>query len=133
MSKAKNSSKVINWIAGGALAYFIGTAIAGAIKRKRESTNGIGDLTTWNKQHLANYFERAMWGGIVVVNMGVTDERGYYPVDFHTSDNKFRYPNFTYLISPNNIEYLKELCRIYHCGFKVEHDDSVWYPNLHKA
>lgn len=42
MSKAKNSSKVINWIAGGALAYFIGTAIAGAIKRKRESTNGIG-------------------------------------------------------------------------------------------
>lgn len=44
MSKAKNSSKVINWIAGGALAYFIGTAIAGAIKRKRKSTNGVGNM-----------------------------------------------------------------------------------------
>lgn len=37
----KNSSTTINWIAGAAAVYFIGSAIAGAIKR-RKATNGIG-------------------------------------------------------------------------------------------
>ena len=36
------SANIINWIAGIGAAYFIGSAIAGAIKRKRESTEGIG-------------------------------------------------------------------------------------------
>ena len=44
MSKVKNSSKVINWITGAAAAYFVGSAIAGAIKRKHESTNGVGKV-----------------------------------------------------------------------------------------
>lgn len=39
--KAKDINKAINWISGAAAAYFIGTAIAGAIK-KRKATNGIG-------------------------------------------------------------------------------------------
>lgn len=37
---SKNSSKTLNWIIGGAAAYFVGSAIAGAIKRKR--IEGIG-------------------------------------------------------------------------------------------
>ena len=39
--KAKDINKAINWISGAAAAYFIGTAIAGAIK-KRRSIEGIG-------------------------------------------------------------------------------------------
>ena len=42
MSKAAKINKAINWGIWIAGAYFIGTAIAGAIKRKREGTNGIG-------------------------------------------------------------------------------------------
>ena len=38
---SKNSSKALNWIAGGIAAYFVGSAIAGAIKRKN-ATSGIG-------------------------------------------------------------------------------------------
>lgn len=40
--KAKDINKIINWgtIAFGA--YFIGSAIAGAIKRKKEGASGIG-------------------------------------------------------------------------------------------
>lgn len=37
---AKNSSKTINWICAGIAAYFIGTAIAGAVKRRK----GIGKV-----------------------------------------------------------------------------------------
>ena len=44
MSKANKINKAIDWIAIGGTAYFIGIAIAGAIKRKREQngTSGIG-------------------------------------------------------------------------------------------
>ena len=45
MSKAQKISKAIDWIAYAAGAYFVGTAIAGAIKKHREKnsgTNGIG-------------------------------------------------------------------------------------------
>lgn len=38
---SKNSSTTINWICGAAAAYFIGSAISGAIKRRR-SIEGIG-------------------------------------------------------------------------------------------
>lgn len=42
---SKNSGTAINWITGAAAAYFIGTAIAGAIKRKREQgAGGIGSI-----------------------------------------------------------------------------------------
>ena len=47
--KAKDINKAINWGLGFSAAYFIGTAIAGAIKKHRESgANGIG--ATRNKQ-----------------------------------------------------------------------------------
>ena len=111
---------------GAVVLYFLG-------KRKKESTSGIGDLTAWNKRHLYNYFESSMWGGRVEVNTGSVDDRGYYPVDFYTDKNG-RFANFTYLISPNNIEYLKELCRIYHCDFEIVNEDvSWWWPNTHKV
>ena len=45
MSKAAKINKAIDWIAYAAGAYFVGTAIAGAIKKHREKnsgTNGIG-------------------------------------------------------------------------------------------
>ena len=38
------SDKIINWIAAAGALYFVGTAIAGAIKRKREGVEGIGKL-----------------------------------------------------------------------------------------
>lgn len=44
MSKAAKINKAINWGIWIAGAYFIGTAIAGAIKRKREGINGIGKV-----------------------------------------------------------------------------------------
>lgn len=44
MSKAAKINKAINWGIWIAGAYFIGTAIAGAIKRRREGTNGIGKV-----------------------------------------------------------------------------------------
>lgn len=40
--KAKQVNKIINYGIGISAAYFIGSAIAGAIKRKRESTSGVG-------------------------------------------------------------------------------------------
>ena len=135
MSKASKINKAIDYIALAGGAYFAAITIAGAIKRKRaqsDPTSGIGDLTAWNKRHLADYFERSMWGGMVVVNLGAIDKRGYFPVDFHTSDHRFKYPNFTYLVSPKNINYLKDLCRIYHCAFKVE-DGEADYPNVYKV
>lgn len=44
MSKANKINKAIDWIAIGGTAYFVGIAIAGAIKRKRaqQGTSGIG-------------------------------------------------------------------------------------------
>ena len=44
MSKANKINKAIDWIAIGSTAYFVGIAIAGAIKRKRtqQGTSGIG-------------------------------------------------------------------------------------------
>lgn len=43
MSKAQKINKAINWIVGATLAYFVGSAIAGAVKRRKEqSMNGIG-------------------------------------------------------------------------------------------
>ena len=39
---SKNSNKTLNWIIGGAAAYFIGSAIIGAVKRK--SVSGIGKV-----------------------------------------------------------------------------------------
>lgn len=42
MIKQKRINKAIQWITLGATAYFVGSAIAGAIKRKREGVTGIG-------------------------------------------------------------------------------------------
>ena len=42
MSKRDKIQVAMNWAAGAAAAYFVGSAIAGAIKRKREATSGIG-------------------------------------------------------------------------------------------
>ena len=113
----------------------LGIAVAGAaavwFAKRHFGIFGIGDLTAWNKRHLADYFERDMWGGMVVVNTGAVDDRGYYPVDFYT-DKLRAYPNFTYLVSPKNIDYLKELCRLYHCKFTIEHGDAD-YPNVHRV
>ena len=42
MSKAAKINKAINWLVGGTLAYFIGTAIAGAVKRRKEQQGASG-------------------------------------------------------------------------------------------
>ena len=58
MSKAQKIDKAIGWLTIAGAAYFVGTAIAGAIKRKRETTSGIGATTpTYSKQRLNAYIQ----------------------------------------------------------------------------
>ena len=127
MSKAKNSSKVINWIAGGALAYFIGTAIAGAIKRKRESTNGIGDIPAWNKGHIDNYFYKYINRIPDEVQVWLTDrnDKGYVYVQFIHNDIATR----VFYLSEENVAYLSELCDEYNVEFNAW-DGRCWIPSL---
>lgn len=90
---------------------------------------GIGDLTTWNKRHLANFFERNMWNDRVLVYIKNRDDRGNIPVEFIYGGH--RYVGSACVISPNNIEYLKDLCRIYNCEYIEMVRDVYYYPNIH--
>ena len=95
-------------------------------------TSGIGDLTAWNKRHLDNFFERNMWGDRVVVYITYEDDRGYIPVDFKYAGHN--YAGASCVVSPNNLDYLKELCRTYNCSYLEVSDWPGFFPNLqHKA
>ena len=109
-----------------------GIAIVSHMERQArgtKGTSGIGDLTAWNKRNLGDFFERTMWNDKVVVNKGAQDDRGYYPVDFIYGGHKFA--GMSCLVSPNNIDYLKELCRIYNCEY-IEMRGGAYYPNVHE-
>ena len=67
---SKNSSKTLNWIVGGIGAYFIGSAIAGAIKRKN-ATSGIGAVRK-QPRRIWSEVEQAQRAGI-----DLTDKEGY--------------------------------------------------------
>ena len=69
MAKDK-SANIINWIAGAGALFFIGSAIAGAIKRKREGVEGIGTLR--NKRRIWSEVEDAQRAGI-----DLSDPTGY--------------------------------------------------------
>ena len=96
----------------------IAAAAVGAwlIAKKKQSVSGIGDLTAWNKRHLQDFFERTMWGDLVTLYIAYEDERGYIPVGFTYGGHN--YEGNMCLISPNNIDYLKELCKMYNCVLK---------------
>ena len=127
MSKTKNSSKVINWIAGGALAYFVGTAIAGAIKRKRESTNGIGYTQGYaSRKRILSYFDYPEL--INAVSIDTTVRKGKY-VDA-VIYFKYRMPA-GFWISPEDARWLSELCDRCDVEFDVWNGNEH-IPTLHK-
>lgn len=98
------------------LAALAAGALALSRSWKKSGVSGIGDLTSWNKRHLQNFFERAMYGGLVTLYIAYEDERGYIPVGFTYGGHN--YEGSMCLISPNNIDYLKELCDTYKCYLK---------------
>ena len=106
MSKTKNSSKVINWIAGGALAYFVGTAIAGAIKRKRQGTNGIGYANTPNYSlSLLNRYLSCNTITDVQVVLNDTNRYGHYYVLCGDEQG-----GRDFYLSARNIPYFRAYC-----------------------
>lgn len=120
----KKSSKIALGVAAGAAALVL-------LKKKKEgSVAGIGDLTAWNKKHLADYLDRAFLDE-VIVNSAFEDEKGYVPVDF-ISDG---FVNFTYKISPGNINYLHKLCDTYGVKFVLVNDKyrHINIPDLHRV
>lgn len=130
--KAKDINTAINWGAGLTVAYFIGTAIAGAIKKHRSQSgaNGIGDLTAWNKRHLEDFFENHLRLSKVIVDIAYRDDRGYIPVAFNNDDG---FSMDFCVVSPNNIPYLKKLCLIYNVKYVEIKGDAAYFPNLHRV
>lgn len=113
MSKAKNSSSVINWIVGAAAAYFTGSAIVGAIKRKRtQGTSGIGDLPVWNKRRIYDWFayehfnypEKIVASRPYYVNDGEVEIASY-------SDKDSRFETRDFAIKEKDLDWLKHLCK----------------------
>ena len=114
---AKNSSATINWIVGGIAAYFVGSAIAGAIRRSK-GTSGIGDVPVWNKGHIRNWFayEHYNYPEKIIVNIS---NRPYYINDgcwevysYANRDAKHSY-NRTFSIREKDVDYLREMCKKY--------------------
>lgn len=118
--KAKDINKAINWGLGFSAAYFIGTAIAGAIKKHRESgANGIGDIPAWNSNHIHNFlaYEHYGYPYRIVIDPMYQDHLGRKLVEAYPDDG--RYSSRTFWVNKKNEEYLIELCKRY--GVKVEY------------
>ena len=107
MIKQKQINKAIQWGTVGAMAYFIGSAIAGAIKRKREQgTSGIGWAQAYaSRNRLAPYFNGDYLISKVVVDL--TGRKGTYAdvtIYFYG-----RMP-IGYWVSMEDVKWLAELC-----------------------
>lgn len=123
---AKNSSTTINWIVGGIAAYFVGSAIAGAIRRSK-GTSGIGNIPAWNKRHIDNYFFNYINRIPDEVQVWLTDrnEKGYAYVQFIVNGVVIR----GFYLSEENIAYLSELCDKYNVEFEAW-DGKYWIPSM---
>ena len=115
MIKQKQLNKVVQWGTIGTMAYFIGSAIAGAIKRKRaQGTNGIGDLPVWNKRRIYDWFayEHFNYPEKIVAS------RPYYVNDGEVaiasySDKDSRFETRGFAIKEKDLDWLKHLCEEY--------------------
>ena len=119
--KAKDINKAINWGLGFTAAYFIGTAIAGAIKKHREQSgaSGIGDIPAWNKNHIRSYISmNNMWlPDRVIIDPIYLDHLGRKLVQCYVGDS--RIDSRTFWVNRENEEYLIKLCNRF--GIKVEY------------
>ena len=128
MSKANKINKAIDWIAIGSTAYFVGLAIAGAIKRKREQgTSGIGWAQAYaSRNRILSYFDYPQL--IDKVDMDLTEKKGKY-VDA-TVYFKHRMPAM-FWISPDDARWLSSLCDKYDVEFNAW-NGNTYLPTLHK-
>lgn len=106
MSKAQKIDKAIGWLTIAGAAYFVGTAIAGAIKRKRETTSGIGYAGTPNYTlGLLNRYLSSHEIFDVQVVLNDRNKYGHYYV-LCGDDQGGR----DFYLSPKNIPYFKNYC-----------------------
>lgn len=101
---SKNSSKTLNWIIGGAAAYFVGSAIAGAVKRKSVAGIGYANTPNYSLGMLTRYLSsHQIFDAQVVLND--RNKYGHYYV-LCGDDQGGR----DFYLSPKNLPYFRAYC-----------------------
>lgn len=119
--KAKDINTAINWGLGFSAAYFIGTAIAGAIKKHRSQSgaNGIGAIKS--KRRIWQEVEEAQHAGIDLTDKSAWEK--HMPLLRKMANGKIKEDGAT----PMEQRYFNQLSRAYKsiAGTDLAYDQSV--------
>lgn len=108
----------------------VGAAAAVWFLERRLNTSGtagIGNIPSWNKRNIENYFFNYINRIPDEVQVWLTDrnEKGYAYVQFIVNDIATR----GFYLSEENIAYLSELCDEYNVEFNAW-DGKYWIPSM---